>query len=147
MQTLFKLSDALALALHTAGVLAAHKDKIIQTQDIAKNLDVSEHHLQKVHQRLTKSGLLRAFRGPKGGFQLNRPAEEITLVEIYEAIEGPLKPNQCVLGREKCLAQGCVVGCMMDKLNNLVVTFLQNTTVAQLVHSGFKEMPIGEAGK
>ncbi|MDP8245083.1 MAG: Rrf2 family transcriptional regulator [Candidatus Hinthialibacter antarcticus] len=147
MQTLLKLSDALALALHTAGVLAAHEDKIIQTQDIAKNLDVSEHHLQKVHQRLTKSGLLRAFRGPKGGFQLSRPSNEILLREIYEAIEGPLCPNQCVLGREKCLTQDCVVGKMMDTLNALVVEFLNNTTVSQLAHSGFKDMPIGEAGK
>lgn len=147
MQTLLKLSDALALALHTIGVLAAHDDKIIQAQDIAQNLSVSEHHLQKVHQRLTKTGILKTFRGPKGGFQLNRPAEEIKLIEIYEAIEGPLCTNQCVLGREKCLTPDCVVGNMMDKLNALVVNFLNTTTAKDLAHSGFKKLPIGQMHK
>lgn len=145
MQTLLHLSNALALAFHTIGVIAAHSDKILQTQDIAHNLSVSEHHLQKIHQRLTKAGILKAFRGPKGGFQLNRPANEIRLLEIYEAIEGKIYKNQCILGHEKCISSECVVGKMMETQNEYVINFLKKTTAEDLAHNGLKELPIGQA--
>jgi len=47
-------------------------------------------------QRLTKLGLLRSIRGPGGGFLQARPPAQIKLLEVYEAVEGPLEPQDCV---------------------------------------------------
>jgi len=132
MPPLLKISDAVSLAFHTMGVLADHKDVCLSTKEIAEQLLVSEHHLQKVHQRLAKMGLIRAVRGPKGGFQLNKAAEKITLLEIYEAVEGPLIPSQCFLGREKCAREHCVLGQMNDQVNVLVMNYFKKVTVDKL---------------
>ncbi|MEW6237409.1 MAG: Rrf2 family transcriptional regulator [Candidatus Omnitrophota bacterium] len=132
MPALLKISDAVSLAFHTMGVLAEHADACLSTKDIAEQLLVSEHHLQKVHQRLAKMGLIRAIRGPKGGFQLNKPAEKITLLEIYEAIDGPLTPSQCFLGRPKCSRENCILGQMNDQVNELVMNYFQKVTIDKL---------------
>ncbi len=102
MSTILNFSDAVSLALHSMGIMAGKKDCFFRTGAIAKQLAVSEHHLQKVHQRLSKAGLLHSARGPKGGFSLNKPAEEITLLEIVEAIEGPFDPSPCFLNKSPC---------------------------------------------
>ena len=107
MPNLINFSDAVNLAFHTLGVLASRKGDYIRTNEIAGLLKVSTHHLQKVHQRLTKMGLIQAARGPKGGFSLKKPAQEITLLEVYEAMEGPFSTNQCLLGRPQCEPRTC----------------------------------------
>jgi Rrf2 family protein len=63
--------------------------------DLAKAAEVSPAFLTKVLQRLTGSGLLVAHRGPGGGFSLAAPASEIALLQVVEAIEGPLSLNLC----------------------------------------------------
>ncbi len=140
MQNLLNLSEATSLAFHSVAVLAASEDQLIRTHEIAEILLVSEHHLQKVHQRLTKMGILRAVRGPKGGFTLTRPAEEITLLEVYEAMEGKLEPNRCILGRKECMRPECILGSLVDNVNNLVMGFFQQVTLDRLANEGFDQV-------
>lgn len=132
MTNFLKISEAVSLAFHTMGILADQTEGFLSTQDIARELQVSEHHLQKVHQRLVKAGFIKSVRGPKGGFCLNRPAEQITLMDIYQIIEGPLNPYQCLLGRATCDKVGCVLGKLSDDVNSLVVEHFQKITVADL---------------
>lgn len=138
MQNLLRISDAVSLAFHTLWLLAEQESKsgYLQTPDIAKRLAVSEHHLQKVHQRLAKAGFIRAIRGPKGGFCLNRPAREITLLEIFEAIDGPLEPSRCLLGRGQCQVENCLLGCLVDQVNQLVRSHFERITLDQLAQIG-----------
>jgi Rrf2 family protein len=133
MSTCLRISEAGALALHTVGILASSVDKLVSNQEIAARLKVSEHHLAKVHQHLVKAGIARAVRGPSGGFALARPASEITLLEIVEAVEGPLRPSQCLLGRPKCAKDNCVLGALSSSINKQVESFLTNTRADSLV--------------
>lgn len=132
MTPLLRISEAAALALHTVQVLAAHPERRISTQQIAEQLAVSEHHLAKVHQRLVRAGILEATRGPGGGFALARDAAEIRLIEVYEAVEGPLTTCRCLLGRPVCARSDCLLGALSDQINRLVGEFLRTTTVAAL---------------
>jgi Rrf2 family protein len=134
MHTCLRISDAAALALHSMGVLAASPDEMLSNQTVATRLKVSEHHLAKVHQRLVRAGLVRAIRGPHGGFQLARPAREITLLEIVQAVEGPFAPTTCLLGRTACVGGHCVMGEFSQSLNQQVRDFLAGTTADSLVH-------------
>ena len=84
MNPWLNISDAAALALHAMGFLALKKDTPVSNGEIAENFGVSENHLSKVLQRLGKAGLVRSSRGPRGGYLLNRPAEEINLLIIWE---------------------------------------------------------------
>jgi FeS assembly SUF system regulator len=67
--------------------------------------------VQKLVSRLSSAGLLNSVRGAGGGFRLARPAAAITLVEIVEAIEGPIAMTACVeTGRHDCSLEGhCAV--------------------------------------
>ena len=136
MPSCFRISEAAALALHTAGMLADSADAVVSTPAFAAQLSVSENHLAKVHQRLTHAGITAAVRGPSGGFRLAKPASAIRLIEIVEAVDGPLEPSQCLLGRPTCLRANCLLGGLSDSINAQVLDFLNSTTVADLGAAG-----------
>ncbi|MCK7470133.1 MAG: Rrf2 family transcriptional regulator [Desulfomicrobium escambiense] len=85
-------------------------------------------------QRLVKFRLIDSIRGPKGGFSLAKSAENITLLEVYEAIEGPIAACSCLLGEQKCKGKNCAI---FDKLivsiDKQVRDYLTNKTLAELV--------------
>ena len=78
--------------VYLAGLPAGSRASIT---DLAKAAEVSEGFLTKVLQRLIPAGLIASRRGPGGGFELNAPASEISLLQIVEAIEGPIQLNLC----------------------------------------------------
>lgn len=135
MPNLLRISDAASLALHTMVFITNRTDQWVSTHEIAETLGVSENHLAKVRERLVKVGLVEAVRGPKGGFKLGRPADEITLLDIYEAIEGPMHPAACLLGKPACGRHACILGGLIDSVNRQVVDYFTNTTLTQLVEA------------
>lgn len=120
MSTVLRISDAASLGLHTMALLAARPGEVLATRAMAAELDVSEAHLSKVLQRLTRAGLVRSVRGARGGFELARDATTVSLREAYEAIDGPLRPAACLLGRPACNGTGCVLGTLLGDLNEQV---------------------------
>jgi Rrf2 family protein len=62
----------------------------VQGKDIAESCGIPSGHLLKILQQLVRAQILCSERGPAGGFILRRPPGEITLLEIIEAIEGPI---------------------------------------------------------
>ncbi len=130
MSSVLRVSDAASLGLHAVTLLAASTDRLLSTREIAAALGASEAHLSKVLQRLAHLGFVRAMRGPSGGFELARDADEITLLDVYEAVEGPLKPSDCLLATSICGGHNCVFGDLLTKLNREVRRRLAGTTVA-----------------
>ena len=78
------------------------RDRVVLISEIAQAQGVPESYLAKIFQDLAKAGLVRSHRGARGGFTLARPPEEISLLQIIEAIEGPLALNHCLDPREGC---------------------------------------------
>jgi Rrf2 family protein len=130
---MLKVSDAANLALHAMAVLAAtNGGGQTSVAQLAKHLQVSEHHLAKVMQRLSKQGLVKSRRGPRGGFVLGRPAAEIRLIEIFEALEGPMPERRCLLDRSICDGTGCLMGDLVHTVNDQVRHHLTSTTLAAM---------------
>jgi Rrf2 family protein len=129
-----RISEPASLALHAAALLAQRKDERLSNQQIAAALRVSEHHLAKVMQQLAKAGVLDSTRGPHGGFQLNRPAEGISLLEVFEAAEGPLGDAECLLAERVCDGSECMVGELVHSVHKHVRQYLAENTLAQLAH-------------
>lgn len=117
MAKLLRISDAATLALHTMAVLASVKTGRLSARQIADRLAASRAHLSKVLQRLAKAGLVTSVRGPRGGFSLARPAEEMTLLEVYEAIDGTLEDSTCLLGAPVCSGDSCLLGDLVETVN------------------------------
>lgn len=110
MSHLMKVSEAASLALHSMAYLAGNPGVNVSTRQIAERLKVSEAHLSKVLQRMAQAGLVKSSRGPKGGFTLKIPAESITLLDIFETIEGRLEATDCLLGIPICNGTYCILG-------------------------------------
>lgn len=86
-----KLSRASAIAVFAITLMAeTEKDEPRQGRDLAEELGVPADSLLKVMQQLVRSGLLLSSRGRAGGFRLARPPENISLLDVVEAVDGEL---------------------------------------------------------
>ncbi len=77
-------------------------DTHIPVREVAIRCTVPYHFLGKIVQHLCKQGLLTSVKGPRGGISLSRPADEITLLGVVEAIDGLDIANRCALGLPSC---------------------------------------------
>ena len=132
MSNILKISEAASLALHSMVLLAANPGKLIPTREIASRLHVSEAHLSKVLQRLARDGFVRSIRGPKGGFTLVKPAGEITLLDVYESIEGSFVPTKCLFGAPICSGERCILGGLLETVDKQIRDYLAETKLSEL---------------
>ena len=141
MANLLKISEAASLALHTMVYLAAHNERLVTTHQIGEVLQASEAHLAKVLQRLAKVGLVDSTRGPRGGFRLAKAGDGISLLEVYEAIEGPLTDPVCLRGEPVCQGEKCILGGWRETVNRQVRQYLSSTTLAELtgIYGGIED--------
>jgi Rrf2 family protein len=120
MMGILNISEGSKIGLHAAVHLSKGNGQPITTKEAAQALKVSAAHLSKIFQRLARSGVVKAVRGPKGGYLLNRPLSEIRLRDVFEAIEGPMKLSRCLLSQPRCGMDGCMLGSMMADINKQV---------------------------
>jgi Rrf2 family protein len=124
-----RISEAASLGIHAMALLASDEPATVSARKLAKQLNASEAHLAKVLQRLTKARLLRSTRGPSGGFSLRRSPGEISLLQVYEAIEGPIGRNTCLFERPICDGKHCVFGGLLSTVSEQVRNYLGSTTL------------------
>ncbi|OIQ54806.1 RrF2 family transcriptional regulator [Neomoorella thermoacetica] len=79
---------------------------IAEAQMIASREDIPMRFLLKIMRSLVQAGIVQSYRGVSGGFALARPAREITLLDVVEAVEGPVSVNRCLLDPEYCNKHG-----------------------------------------
>jgi Rrf2 family protein len=86
-----RISRSAGYGLLAVGYIAQHKgEKIILSDTISQKYDIPLEYLLKIMQQLVRASILRSKRGPRGGFSLARSPGKITMLEIIEAVEGPL---------------------------------------------------------
>jgi len=117
--------------------LAMHgQERVVLARDIAQVQDIPESFLRKILQTLVRNGLIRSRRGAKGGFVLAKPPEQVTLLEIIEAVEGPLLLNKCVLGLGECDRESfCPVHTVWVEAQRRLTDVLGGTTIADVIAS------------
>ncbi|MFL5260802.1 MAG: RrF2 family transcriptional regulator [Anaeromyxobacteraceae bacterium] len=147
-----KFTEASSIALHTMAILAADPDRHVTIHEVAARLPVSENHLAKVLQRLARAGLVESVRGPGGGFTLSGDPERVTLLEVYEVIEGKLEIAGCLFDPPQCCGT-CLLGPALHDANALVHARLAGTRLSDLVAlfpppaPAFVAPPSGTRGK
>lgn len=134
MGNLLRLSESVTLALHVMVILAQDEGRST-TPRLAERFRASPHTLAKVFQSLARAGLVKAVRGPKGGFTLARPADQISLLDIFEAIDGPLGKPRCPLSRPFCDGSRCVLGGLVESVQEEGRDYFSRTTVAELART------------
>ena len=132
MSRIINISEAASIAIHSMVTIAKAKGKINATE-LAKASNFSRNHLAKVMQQLTKCGYLISDRGPKGGFVLGREASEITLLELFELVEGNIEDISCVGNCAICPFKDCIFGGLATKLTKEFKEYLTNTKISDLI--------------
>jgi Rrf2 family protein len=107
-------------------------------QQIAQQRVIPRALVRRVVTRLASAGLVLTSRGNEGGISLARPASEISLLEVVEAMEGPVALNQCLVEPAICpLVPACTVHAAWEHARDVIRTHLQDITFDQL--AGKKE--------
>jgi Rrf2 family protein len=132
MSKIFALSEASSIAIHSM-VLIARSGEGINAVKIAEFTGFSKNHIAKVLQRLVKSDLLKSVRGPSGGFTMKKDPADLTLLDIYQAIEGPIEVSDCPLAYEVCNFDRCLMGNVINKLTGEFKKFLQDQTLKSYI--------------
>lgn len=128
MSNIVALTEAASIGLHSM-VLIARSDEVMNVSKISDFIGSSRHHVAKIMQRLSKAGYVSSNRGPSGGFILKKNPADITLLEIYEAIEGPLAVQTCPMNRESCPFGECLLGDLSFRMSGEIKQFLEGRTV------------------
>ncbi|RDD60745.1 SUF system Fe-S cluster assembly regulator [Ferruginivarius sediminum] len=146
---MFRLNRLTDYAVVVMAQLSAGSKPLSSAQQIAHETGVPLPTVAKVLNVLTREGLVTSHRGAAGGYTLTRPATEIPVSDIIEALEGPIALTACV-----DTAGGCEVGsiCPMrgtwDKVNKAIETALKGVTLHDMITSGplpaaFADGPFG----
>lgn len=99
------------------------------TSTVAKEMHIPPSFLAKIISQLSIAGLLHTSRGARGGVTLARPAKEITLLDVVEAIDGPILLNECVGDNKNCPFDGeCPVHPIWKDAQEHLISRLKTTT-------------------
>lgn len=128
MSNIVQLSEAASLGIH-AMVIIARSNKIVNANQIADQTGASRNHLAKVMLTLAKMGYVNSLRGPSGGFVLAKKPDEITLLEVYEAIEGKIHIPHCPTNKTICPFTKCILNNILHKVTSEVRDYFQNHTL------------------
>lgn len=111
-------------------------DGPVALREIAGRQDLSESYLEQVFAALRKAGLVTAVRGPQGGYELSKPAAEITAGDVLRVLEGPISPVHCVdqsgADRHCRRERFCVTRDFWRELRDQINSFLDAATLKDL---------------
>ena len=104
--------------------------KYAMVKNIAEQSDIPTHFLAKILQQLARKGFLRSSKGPTGGFTLRRPANEISLLEIVDSIDGLSEYQRCPSGMAECNDEAqCGMHESWKGLRSRIMDYLEDTTI------------------
>ena len=126
-----KLTDYATVVL-TA--LAAVPDSVLSASGLAERAGLEVTTVSKLLKPLAQAGLVDSFRGATGGYRLARDADAISLIEIVEAMEGPLAMTECSVHGGQCgIEKSCGVRANWRRINDVVADALRSVTLAQML--------------
>ncbi len=133
MAKIVNITEAVTIALHSAVLITKNEGKQVNVNFIANATGSSKFHIAKVLQKLVKDGFLGSNRGPSGGFYLLDKPENITLLEIYESIEGKIIVSRCPLNKDTCPFGKCVFDDLTVDMTKKFRTYLESRTLADYI--------------
>ncbi len=137
MSGLLNVGEMGALALHVMVEMAVVKSEDAAArrtaQELALGLDASVHTLQKVIRRLVLAGFLDGQRGANGGLRLVGDGNDVTMLQIIECVEGPVRANGCLFAKRVC-AEGsaCRFHAVTGVLEKSIRDYFGKTTINDL---------------
>jgi FeS assembly SUF system regulator len=130
MLRISRLTDYATVLLAT---LASEPQSVQTAAALAEQTRIAAPTVSKLLKQLQRAGLVVSTRGLHGGYQLARPAAQITAAAILDALEGPVALTDCSAGHGQCeIEETCRVGRVWQRLNLAIRRALYDVTLAQL---------------
>lgn len=130
---MLKLSKKIDYGLLAINYMASHDhDVLTNTKAIAEEYNIPVELLAKVLQKLAKKGLVHSQNGPKGGYTLARAPSHITVAEVVEAIEGPIRIADCYKMYRCIQMDRCSIRGPVEKIQASIIQLLDSMTMAQI---------------
>lgn len=117
-------------------------DSLVPTTTLAEKTQVPQHYLAKVLQQLASAGLIRGRRGVRGGYQLNRRPDSISLIEVVRAVAQVDRITRCPLGLENHGSNLCPLHRRVDEANRALIDVYSNVTLQDLVDDPGQSKPL-----
>lgn len=121
-------------AISVLSFLANYKGYKYSAKKLNEILEIPWPYLRQLLTSLSKSGFIFSTQGRNGGFQLNKPADQIVLAEIIDSVEGLNVLDTCIMGFKQCpFNHTCAMHEVWEKTRNGILEVLNNTTLDQLL--------------
>lgn len=134
-------------AVRALAYLAARPlDRVIGSREITQKQDIPSHYLSKIMKDLVATGLVKSHVGCRGGFSLAKPADTISLKEVYEAVEKPLVLMECLDKWEPTCPYDkvCTQISVWDRAQSLLTNYLAGISLGSIAdESGLKSRVAG----
>jgi len=136
MVRISKLTDyAVVIMAYIAGVSISNPEYILQAREIAQDTHLALPTVSKLLKTLTKHKFLNSLRGVKGGYQLTIAPEQVSIVDLIQALEGPLAITECNLGHQHCLSETqCAIRTPWLHINQIITNTLSAVKLSDLVN-------------
>ncbi len=109
-------------------------ERPIPISSISKAQNISPKYAKQLMNRLQRAGIVKGHAGIRGGYTLARSADEITLLEIYNALGVSVKLVPCIRMESYCERSGsCAAQLIWQRLSDEIVQILKNTTIGEMV--------------
>jgi Rrf2 family protein len=130
-----RLTKASAYAIRCVQYLSIQKKGAVAScNEIAGAMDIPRDFLSKIAQQLSRSNILDIIKGPKGGYRLQMPPEQLTLLDVIETMMGDIFFNECALRPESCSKScTCQLYPVWVKARKQFRETLRQATFAQLI--------------
>lgn len=126
-------SQTIEYALRAVVALASGDGSPMTTKDIARTMKIPQSYLSKVLQALVKAGVVSSTRGLKGGFVLARPARDLNMLQVMEAVSPIQRIETCPLDRASHSATLCPLHRRLDQAMAQVQEAFGRTTLAEVI--------------
>ncbi len=147
MKQFLGLSEAGTLALHAMVLLSGRKNQWRSAGKLAQALKAPPSHLAKVMQLLKTNGLVDSVMGPRGGYTLARDSERISLLDIYEAVEGKFLSHECMMPKRTCSGKNCIFGDYLEINIRQFRDYLSRTKLSDLRELYAPAKPLQNMGR
>ena len=123
-------------AIRSMRYLAANHGNTVVVAEIAKSQGIPNAFAAKILQKLVRAELVQSIKGVKGGVRLARKPSQISLLDVIEAIRGPVALNICVVDKKSCdRSEYCSVHPIWMDINQELVKRLKKHKLSQLVRT------------
>ncbi|MBN1126684.1 MAG: Rrf2 family transcriptional regulator [Sedimentisphaerales bacterium] len=129
-----KISRSAGYGMVAVGYIAENsKDGAVLASRISKEYNIPMEYLLKILQQLVRANVLRSKRGPRGGFTMARAPKDITMLEIIEAVSGPLASHLDLAQQTKNASFSKKMEKVVEEATAKAEAFLSKTKLSEMM--------------